>query len=109
VPFSAGHLPLRFTLPVPLLDQVIYLRPARDPGLTDIHPSHEDQVDVIPNSHDPTESVGRLLSTSWEWVAEFEADLIRARTREGMTVAIAKGRLKEASNQNYPRRSGRTF
>jgi DNA invertase Pin-like site-specific DNA recombinase len=28
-------------------------------------------------------------------VAEFEADLIRARTREGMAVAKAKGRLKE--------------
>jgi DNA invertase Pin-like site-specific DNA recombinase len=27
-------------------------------------------------------------------VAEFEADLIRARTREGMAVAKAKGRLK---------------
>jgi DNA invertase Pin-like site-specific DNA recombinase len=27
-------------------------------------------------------------------VAEFEADLIRARTREGMTVARAKGRLR---------------
>ena len=27
-------------------------------------------------------------------VAEFEADLIRARTREGMAVARAKGRLR---------------
>jgi DNA invertase Pin-like site-specific DNA recombinase len=27
-------------------------------------------------------------------VAEFEADLIRARTREGMQVAKAKGRLR---------------
>jgi DNA invertase Pin-like site-specific DNA recombinase len=27
-------------------------------------------------------------------VAEFEADLIRARTREGMKVARAKGRLR---------------
>jgi len=27
-------------------------------------------------------------------VAEFEADLIRARTREGMAVAKAKGRLR---------------
>ena len=27
-------------------------------------------------------------------VAEFEADLIRARTREGMKVAKAKGRLR---------------
>jgi DNA invertase Pin-like site-specific DNA recombinase len=33
-------------------------------------------------------------STCWRWFAEFEADLIRARTREGMRVAKAKGRLR---------------
>jgi len=38
--------------------------------------------------------VGRLLLNVLSMVAEFEADLIRARTREGMAVAKAKGRLK---------------
>lgn len=46
------------------------------------------------NSHDPTDPVGRLLFNLLGMVAEFEADLIRARTREGMAVAKAKGRLK---------------
>ncbi|MBG6218917.1 DNA invertase Pin-like site-specific DNA recombinase [Arthrobacter sp. CAN_A6] len=46
------------------------------------------------SSHDPTDPVGRLLFTILVMVAEFEADLIRARTREGMAVAMAKGRLK---------------
>ena len=46
------------------------------------------------NSHDPTDPVGRLLFNILGMVAEFEADLIRARTREGMAVAKAKGRLK---------------
>ena len=44
--------------------------------------------------HDPTDPVGRLLFNILAMVAEFEADLIRARTREGMQVAKAKGRLR---------------
>jgi DNA invertase Pin-like site-specific DNA recombinase len=44
--------------------------------------------------HDPDDPVGRLLFNVLAMVAEFEADLIRARTREGMKVAKAKGRLR---------------
>ncbi len=44
--------------------------------------------------HDPTDPVGRLLFNVLAVVAEFEADLIRLRTREGMKVAKAKGRLR---------------
>jgi DNA invertase Pin-like site-specific DNA recombinase len=44
--------------------------------------------------HDPTDPVGRLLFNVLAMVAEFEADLIRTRTREGMKVARAKGRLR---------------
>jgi DNA invertase Pin-like site-specific DNA recombinase len=44
--------------------------------------------------HDPTDPVGRLLFNVLAMVAEFEADLIRARTREGMQVAKAAGRLR---------------
>jgi len=40
--------------------------------------------------HDPTDPVGRLLFNVLAMVAEFEADLIRARTREGMKIAKAK-------------------
>jgi hypothetical protein len=36
--------------------------------------------------YDPTDSVGRLLFNVLDLVAEFEADLIRARTCEGMAV-----------------------
>ena len=42
--------------------------------------------------HDPTDPVGRLLFNVLAMVAEFEADLTRLRTREGMKVAKAKGR-----------------
>jgi len=44
--------------------------------------------------YDPTDPVGRLLFNVLGMVAEFEADLIRARTREGMAIAKAAGRLR---------------
>ena len=44
--------------------------------------------------YDPTDAVGRLLFNVLAVVAEFEADLIRLRTREGMKVAKAKGHLR---------------
>jgi hypothetical protein len=44
--------------------------------------------------HDPTDPVGRLLFNVLAMVAEFEADLARMRTREGMKVAKAKGWLR---------------
>ncbi len=44
--------------------------------------------------HDPTDPVGKLLFNALAMVAEFEVDLSRLRTREGMKVAKEKGRLK---------------
>jgi DNA invertase Pin-like site-specific DNA recombinase len=44
--------------------------------------------------HDPHDPVGRLLFNVLGMVAEFEADLARMRTREGMAIAKAKGRLR---------------
>lgn len=44
--------------------------------------------------HDPTVPVGNPLFNVLAMVAEFESDLIRARTREGMQIAKAKGRLR---------------
>jgi DNA invertase Pin-like site-specific DNA recombinase len=44
--------------------------------------------------YDPADPIGRLLFNVLSMVAEFKADLIRARTREGMAVAKAKGRLR---------------
>ena len=44
--------------------------------------------------YDPTDAVGRLLFNVLAMVAEFESDLIRLRTVEGMKVAKTKGRLR---------------
>lgn len=46
------------------------------------------------STYDPTDPIGRLLFNVLGMVAEFETDLIRMRTREGMAIARAKGRLK---------------
>jgi DNA invertase Pin-like site-specific DNA recombinase len=54
--------------------------------------------------YDPTDPVGRLLFNVLAMVAEFESDLARARTREGMKVAKAKGRLRGKSPKLSPLR-----
>ncbi len=54
--------------------------------------------------HDPTDPVGRLLFNVLAMVAEFESDLIRARTREGMAVARAAGKLRGRKPKLTPAR-----
>jgi DNA invertase Pin-like site-specific DNA recombinase len=44
--------------------------------------------------YDPTDPMGRMFFNVLATFAEFEADLLSLRTREGMLVAKAKGRLK---------------
>jgi DNA invertase Pin-like site-specific DNA recombinase len=52
--------------------------------------------------YDPTDPVGRLLFSVLSMVAKFEGNLIRLRTREGMAVAKAKGRLRGKSPSSPP-------
>ena len=52
-------------------------------------------------AHDPTDPVGRLLFNMLGMVAEFEANSIRLRTREGMRVG--KGRLRGKLPKLSPR------
>ncbi len=44
--------------------------------------------------YDPADPMGRMFFNILATFAEFEADLIRMRTREGMATARAKGKLK---------------
>lgn len=44
--------------------------------------------------HDPADPMGKMFFNILATFAEFEADLIRLRTKEGMAVARAKGKLK---------------
>jgi DNA invertase Pin-like site-specific DNA recombinase len=44
--------------------------------------------------YDPVDPMGKMFFNILATFAEFEADLIRLRTREGMKIARAKGRLR---------------
>ena len=81
------------TLVVTKLDRLARsLRDAKD--IVDELTRREVKLSISGSVHDPTDPVGRRLFSALAMVAEFEADLIRARTREGMAVAKANGRLR---------------
>jgi DNA invertase Pin-like site-specific DNA recombinase len=44
--------------------------------------------------YNPTDPMGKMFFNILATFAEFEADLIRLRTREGMAIARAKGKLR---------------
>ena len=46
------------------------------------------------NVYDPADPMGKMFFNILATFAEFEADLIRMRTKEGMAIARAKGKLK---------------
>lgn len=46
------------------------------------------------SAYDPNDAMGKMMFNIMATFAEFEADLIRQRTKEGMAVAKARGRLK---------------
>src|SRR3954471_9041339 len=90
------------TLVVTKLDRLARSLPdARD--ILDELTRREVKLNLGGSVHDPTDPVGRLLFNVLAMVAEFEADLIRARTREGMKVARAKGRLRGKRPKLTPR------
>lgn len=65
--------------------------------------AREVKLSIAGSVYDPTDPMGKLLFNVLAMVAEFEADLIRARTREGMKVAKATGRLRGKSPKLTPR------
>ncbi len=54
----------------------------------------EARLQIGGSVHDPLDPIGKLLFNALAMVAEFEADLAQLRTREGMKIAAAKGRLR---------------
>jgi DNA invertase Pin-like site-specific DNA recombinase len=56
--------------------------------------TREVKLNIGGSVYDPTDPIGKLLFTVLSMIAEFEADLARMRTREGMAIAKAKGRLR---------------
>jgi DNA invertase Pin-like site-specific DNA recombinase len=81
------------TLVVTKLDRLARSLPdARD--IVEELTAAEVRLNIGGSVHDPTDPIGRLLFNVLAMIAEFESDLIRMRTREGMKVAKAKGRLR---------------
>jgi len=90
------------TLVVTKLDRLARSLPdARN--IADELTSRQVKLNLGGSVHDPTDPLGRLLFNVLAMVAEFESDLIRTRTREGMAVAKAKGRLRGKQPKLSPR------
>lgn len=53
--------------------------------------------------YDPADSMGKMFFNILATFAEFEVDLLRMRTREGMAIARAKGKLKGKRPKLTPR------
>ena len=56
--------------------------------------AREVKLTLGPTTHDPNDPMGKMFFNILATFAEFESDLIRMRTREGMAVARAKGKLR---------------
>jgi len=81
------------TLVVPKLDRLARSVPdARAIG--DSLAQRGVKLQIGASVHDPNDPMGKLFFNILATFAEFEADLIRMRTREGMAIARAKGKLK---------------
>ena len=81
------------TLVVPKLDRLARSVPdAR--AIADQLVAREVKLQLGASVHDPHDPMGRMFFNILATFAEFEADLIRMRTREGMALARARGRLR---------------
>ncbi|WP_025122767.1 MULTISPECIES: recombinase family protein [unclassified Serratia (in: enterobacteria)] len=81
------------TLVVPKLDRLARSVPdARD--IADALQSRGVKLALGNSIYDPTDPMGKMFFNVLATFAEFEGDLIRLRTREGMAIARAKGKLR---------------
>lgn len=81
------------TLVVPKLDRLARSVPdAR--GIGDDLAARGIKLSLGGQVYDPADPMGKMFFNILATFAEFEVDLLRMRTREGMAVARAKGRLR---------------
>ncbi len=84
------------TLVVPKLDRLARSVPdARE--IADALQSRGVKLALGASLYDPADPMGKMFFNVLATFAEFEGDLIRLRTREGMAIARAKGKLRESS------------
>jgi DNA invertase Pin-like site-specific DNA recombinase len=93
------------TLVVPKLDRLARSVPdARDIG--DSLARRGVKLSLGGTLYDPTDPMGKMFFNILATFAEFEVDLLRLRTREGMAVARAKGKLKGKKPKLTARQQG---
>ena len=81
------------TLVVPKLDRLARLVPdAR--AIADELEQHGVRLQLGSTVYDPRDPIGKMFFNVLATFAEFQADVLSLRTREGMLVAKARGRLK---------------
>jgi DNA invertase Pin-like site-specific DNA recombinase len=81
------------TLVTPKLDRLARSVPdAREIG--DSLAARDIRLQLGTMIYDPTDPMGKMFFNILATFAEFEVDLLRMRTREGMAIARAKGKLK---------------
>ncbi len=81
------------TLVVPKLDRLARSVPdAR--SIADELAARDVTLALGQSRYDPADPMGKMFFNILATFAEFEADLVRLRTREGMKIARAKGRLR---------------
>ncbi|EAR6897327.1 recombinase family protein [Salmonella enterica] len=81
------------TLVVPKLDRLARSVPdARE--ISDALQARGVKLALGASVYDPEDPVGKMFFNVLATFAEFEGDLIRLRTREGMAIARAKGKLR---------------
>jgi DNA invertase Pin-like site-specific DNA recombinase len=91
------------TLVVPKLDRLARSVPdARDIG--DTLAARAIRLQLGAMVYDPADPMGKMFFNILATFAEFEVDLLRMRTREGMAIAKAKGRLKGRAPKLSPAR-----
>jgi DNA invertase Pin-like site-specific DNA recombinase len=91
------------TLVVPKLDRLARSVPdARHIG--DTLAGRQIRLQLGTMVYDPTDPMGKMFFNILATFAEFEVDLLRLRTREGMAIAKAKGRLKGRAPKLSPTR-----
>ena len=93
------------TLVVTKLDRLAARCPTRGPSPEDLT-KRKVRLNLGASVYDPTDPVRRVLFNVLAMVAEFEADLIRSRTREGIRVAKAKGHLRGKQPKLNPGQEG---
>ncbi|STV60840.1 Resolvase/integrase Bin [Klebsiella michiganensis] len=81
------------TLVVPKLDRLA--RSVPDAGdIADALQARGVKLALGNSLYDPADPMGKMFFNVLATFAEFEGDLIRLRTREGMAIARAKGKLR---------------